>query len=303
MTGIYFWGLIVFIAVAAALAWPLLRARDNGKSDGVTGQDEGLLLLRDRLLVQLDNVERDKGDGTMDEAMAGAEVDRIEAELAQVLKQLDQLSSGSDVPVTDMSAAKWVMPAIVIVLLLGAGLYGIAFMQPITHEDMQADSAREQDPHAGMQGGGGLPPEVMKMVKRLEDKLKSDPDNLDGWKRLARSYQVMGQMEPAREALANAYRLAPKDVDVLAQYAAISYATDPGNTEGKAAELFNRLHELQPTNPSALWFKGIASFQKADYKQAISYWQATLEQLPTDSPARNEVQQGIEEARKRQNAS
>ena len=141
------------------------------------------------------------------------------------------------------------------------------------------------------------------MVKQLEDKLKADPDNLDGWKRLARSYQVMGQMVPAREALANAYRLAPKDVDVLAQYAAISYATDPGNTEGKAAELFNRLHELQPTNPSALWFKGIASFQKADYKQAISYWQTTLEQLPSGSPARTEVQQGIEEARRRQNAS
>ena len=303
MTGIYFWGLIVFIAAVAALAWPLLRARDDSKPDGVTGQDEGLLLLRDRLLVQLENVERDKADGTMDETLASAEVDRIEAELAQVLKQLDQLSSNPDMSVTTTSMAKWVMPAIVIVLLLGAGLYGIVYMQPITHEDMQAHSNKQQDPHAGMQGGGGAPPEVMKMVKRLEDKLKTDPDNLDGWKRLARSYQVMGQMAPAREALANAYRLAPKDVDVLAQYAAISYATDPGNTEGKAAELFNRLHELQPSNPSALWFKGIASFQKADYKQAISYWQATLEHLPSGSPARTEVQQGIEEARRRQNAS
>jgi cytochrome c-type biogenesis protein CcmH len=303
MTGIYFWGLIVFIAAAAALAWPLLRAREDGKSNDVTGQDEGLLLLRDRLLMQLDNVERDKADGTMDETMASAEVDRIEAELAQVLKQLDQMSSSPDMSVAATSMAKWVMPAFVFVLLLGAGIYGISFMQPITHEDMQAKNTNQQDPHAGMQQGGGLPPEVMKMVKQLEDKLKADPDNLDGWKRLARSYQVMGQMVPAREALANAYRLAPKDVDVLAQYAAISYATDPGNTEGKAAELFNRLHELQPTNPSALWFKGIASFQKTDYKQAISYWQATLEQLPSDSPARTEVQQGIEEARKRQNAS
>ncbi|MBE9515556.1 MAG: c-type cytochrome biogenesis protein CcmI [Proteobacteria bacterium] len=301
MTGIYFWGLIVFAAAAAALAWPLLRTREEGEASAATGQDEGLLLLRDRLLVQLDNVERDKADATMDETVASAEIARIEAELAQALAQLDQMEVGSGAQVAPGNVAKWVTPALVAVLLVGAGLYGALFMEPITNEQIQASSSK-QDPHAGMQGGG-MPPQVMEMIKGLEDKLKADPDNLDGWKRLARSYQVMRQMGPARDALAQAYRLAPNDVDVLAQYASVSYATEPGNTEGKAAELFNRLYELQPTNASALWFKGIASFQKADYKQAISYWETTLKHLPADSPARKEVQNGINEAHKRQNAS
>ena len=38
------------------------------------------------------------------------------------------------------------------------------------------------------------------MVERLAERLKDNPDDLEGWRRLARSYQVLGETEKAKEA-------------------------------------------------------------------------------------------------------
>ncbi|HEY4635248.1 MAG TPA: hypothetical protein VIG92_01695, partial [Rhodospirillales bacterium] len=38
------------------------------------------------------------------------------------------------------------------------------------------------------------------MVGRLAERVKANPDDLEGWRRLARSYQVLGETEKAKEA-------------------------------------------------------------------------------------------------------
>ena len=38
------------------------------------------------------------------------------------------------------------------------------------------------------------------MVNRLAERLKAEPDDLEGWKRLARAYQVLGDTEKAAQA-------------------------------------------------------------------------------------------------------
>ncbi|MFQ5765122.1 MAG: c-type cytochrome biogenesis protein CcmI [Rhodospirillales bacterium] len=46
------------------------------------------------------------------------------------------------------------------------------------------------------------------MVQRLADRLKDEPDDEAGWRRLARAYQVLGEAEKAKEALNRADALA-----------------------------------------------------------------------------------------------
>jgi cytochrome c-type biogenesis protein CcmH len=46
------------------------------------------------------------------------------------------------------------------------------------------------------------------MVERLEGRLKDNPDDLEGWRMLARSYEVLGQLDKAREARTKADALA-----------------------------------------------------------------------------------------------
>jgi len=48
---------------------------------------------------------------------------------------------------------------------------------------------------------------IRSMVARLADQLAASPDDLDGWLRLARAYEVLGEAENAKEAFAQAGRL------------------------------------------------------------------------------------------------
>ncbi len=49
------------------------------------------------------------------------------------------------------------------------------------------------------------------MVERLAARLKQSPDDVEGWKRLIRSYTVLGKTEEAKAALADARRAFPAD--------------------------------------------------------------------------------------------
>ena len=57
------------------------------------------------------------------------------------------------------------------------------------------------------------------MVARLALRLEEEPDDAEGWARLARSYRVLGEAEKERDALAQLARLRPDDVGVLSAYA------------------------------------------------------------------------------------
>ena len=48
------------------------------------------------------------------------------------------------------------------------------------------------------------------MVQRLHDRLIEEPNDTDGWIRLARAYNVLGQAENALDALTNGAKFTPK---------------------------------------------------------------------------------------------
>ena len=54
---------------------------------------------------------------------------------------------------------------------------------------------------------------ITAMVQRLADRLKTTPNDEAGWVQLARSYNVMGKQDMARDAIAHALRLKPDDAD------------------------------------------------------------------------------------------
>ena len=51
---------------------------------------------------------------------------------------------------------------------------------------------------------------IRTMVKRLADRLADNPDDLEGWKRLARAYEVLGELEKAKEAMTRIEALTTK---------------------------------------------------------------------------------------------
>lgn len=264
------------------IAWPLKRPR-VALREGTTQ----LVQLRDRLLVQLNELDVETGDRNMDPAVVADERRRVEAELAQTLKELERCEEN---PKADRQETRSLWGAAVIVLalavpLLAGGLYYVTNRATLA-----------QLPEVGG-ATAGLPPMVMEMVARLEQRLAQQPDDPEGWARLGRAYQVLERWEEARAAYARAHKLAPNDAEILSAYAGFLVSENPGDPSPEAVALFRRLHQMEPEHPGALWVLGLASYNASEFKQAVRYWESLLKILPPGSEVEPQVRRAIDTAR------
>lgn len=138
---------------------------------------------------------------------------------------------------------------------------------------------------------------VNDMVGRLAEKLKADPDDLDGWVRLARAYQVLARIEDSRAAWAKAAALAPARLDVQLDYADAIIA---GRSDldrylpPEFVEAVGRVRTLDPKNPLGLYYGGLVARLAGDKAEARKLWQQVLDQLPADSPQRAELSKELD---------
>jgi cytochrome c-type biogenesis protein CcmH len=271
------WLAVVALLIAFATAWYLARPLAYAVVTDDRERQHQLQQLRDRLLVQLNELDVEEGDRNIDTAVLADERNRLEAELARVLRELEPPKSKSRKKKTQQESRRaWAIALAVFGIVLplsAAGLYAL-YQRPVL--------AYLSNPEAP--ADASVPPDVMKMVERLKNRMSEQPDDADGWHRLARAYAVLGQGEAANAAYARAYKLTPDNPELVAEYAAFLYEGDPQNTGGQVFGLFTRLHQLDPENRDALWFLGFAAHQKGDLKQALGYWERLLKSLPTDSP-------------------
>lgn len=138
-------------------------------------------------------------------------------------------------------------------------------------------------------------PDIGSMVERLAARLEDDPDDLEGWMMLARSYTVLGEMDKVREAMDNAVRLAPDNSDVLAMQARAVRDANGGEDNEETIAILRRVLELAPDNADALWFLGNAEAKAGNNDEARELLQRLLAQIPEDSADREFIRQRIEQ--------
>ena len=118
---------------------------------------------------------------------------------------------------------------------------------------------------------------IRAMVEGLAVRLEEDPDDLEGWRRLARSYAVLGEPAKAADALRRAAALAPDDLETLRAYArALSGDAGPEPPPPAAAAVYARILALDPEDEPALWFSGLAAAERGDPATARTHWQRLL---------------------------
>jgi len=132
------------------------------------------------------------------------------------------------------------------------------------------------------------------MVERLAQRLEQNPNDADGWARLARSYMVLNEPGKAVDAYAHATKLRPDDVALKQQYAeAIIEAGGDGNMPAQATALLREILAAEPQNAEALWYVGLAEAAAGHNQAAHDMWTRLLAQLPPNAPARQEVEQHL----------
>jgi cytochrome c-type biogenesis protein CcmH len=271
--------LIATAMVAVAVAWilvPLLRGHGVGAMDR---DASNVAILRD----QLGELQADLARG----AIGPEQFEQAKRELER--RVLDEVSA-----IPGAAAAQRGTPWAAAVL---AGVVPIAAV--LLYLFLGTPDALGPQPRAAAGEGGHevTREQVDKMVADLAARLEREPDNVNGWVVLARSYYVMNRFDDAAKAYDRAVTLVPNDPDLLADYADTLAVTTGGNLSGKPLELAKRALAADPTHWKALALIGTEAFNRKDYKAAIQYWEKLKATAPPGSPIAQSIDSSIAEAR------
>ncbi|HEY5850957.1 MAG TPA: tetratricopeptide repeat protein [Lysobacter sp.] len=114
-------------------------------------------------------------------------------------------------------------------------------------------------------------------ITQLEAELKRDPNQVEGWRLLARARVAEGEPAKARDALARALKLMPDDPDLLAEAAEMRAIAAPGRQfDAEGVAMLRHALEQQPMHQRARWFLGIAQRQAKQPAEAARTWEPLL---------------------------
>lgn len=168
---------------------------------------------------------------------------------------------------------------------------------PETAAGAAAPGPSREDMQAAMQ----MAPEdrqqfIRAMVERLAERLRQQPDDFEGWMRLARAHAVLGETAKTEEAYQQAAALQPNDPARQTRIAEALIAASPPETPPSdgAVEAYRRLLALSPQHPEALWYAGIGDLRAGNLEAASEKWRRLLALLDPNGADHAAIKQQIE---------
>ena len=278
---ITFWLIVGALIVVTLLVLlpPLLRRGNSSLS--TTPSEVNLSVYRD----QLRELDADLAAGTLNEVQYQNARSDLES---RVLED----SGTAEVSTTPSTDSRW-SNASIVALVISVPLLAIALYFMLG----TPAGLKPQIPTAAVDEAHPATPEQFEaMVTWLAERLKSEPDNADGWVMLARSYTALNRYQDASAAYSRAVALQPNNASVLADHADM-LAMLKQTLQGEPEKIIQQALKIDPDNLKALSLAGAAAFERKDYKDAIKRWQKVLDLLPADSPIVASVSASINEAR------
>ena len=125
---------------------------------------------------------------------------------------------------------------------------------------------------------------ILSMVESLRDRLDETPDDTEGWLRLARAYDVLGDRAAAFTALARATESAPDDAPLAYQFLERTIGIELSAAQLSMAQtVIARLAENDTSGPQYLFFRGHIAKLSGDPDTARSVWTDLLGTMPAES--------------------
>ncbi len=138
--------------------------------------------------------------------------------------------------------------------------------------------------------------QLERMVEQARAQTQKDPKDVTSWAMLAHSYDMLGKFAESAKAYEELVKLAPKDAQVLADYADALAVAHGRSLEGEPSKLVDKALTIDPKNLKALSLAGTAAFERQDYAQAIALWDRARA-VSTDPQFTLQIESGINEAR------
>ncbi|MDA0240634.1 MAG: tetratricopeptide repeat protein, partial [Proteobacteria bacterium] len=190
---------------------------------------------------------------------------------------------------------------IAVALLLPSGAIGLySYLGSPERPDVPFASRTFSQPAATAQSGRpGEMPDMAALTQRLVDRLKTDPNNLDGWLLLGRTHLQAQNLDGAVDAFLKARELAPTRSDIVAAYGELLVIRDQGQISEAARNAFADARKINPSEARALFYLGLDASQQGSYRDALQYWVDLRAISPTDAPFMAQLQAYIADAGKK----
>lgn len=250
---------------------PLWRGRAASADDQVP-----VALYREHL----QRLERDLAAGRVDKKEAEGLRAQLERELLEQIHEADPPAMSSQHRAVAVALSLFVIAVSVAVYLQLGRPDSLLPEQQVDHTTVE-----------------GTAPALDDAVSGLAARLEANPNNVDDWLLLGRSYAAMDRWSEARDALARARELAPQRADILVDYAEVLGRLNGARLEGEPMTLLQRALRLEPNNPKALWLLGMGMYQVGEFSRAADTWDRLLATMPPEEPARAALEKQIAQAR------
>ena len=275
---IVFWGLaavMILIALLFTVPWMLRGVQHAG-----TDPDSLNVTVIKAQLTELDN---DLHSGRLSAAQYDAAREDLEREL------LDDLAHPHTEPAQARSGRWAALLLIILVPVFVLALYQQTGSRQIIPLLAKSASAVPTPPLTRQS--------IEQMVEQLAQRMQEQPDDLQGWTMLGRSYMVLKRYPEAADAYHQALKLDPNNATLMVNYADAIAMANNGNFTQEAARLLQQALKLEPDMIEALWLSGHLAYQQKAYDNAIAYWQRAATLLPDDSQDRSLINSQIAMAR------
>ena len=239
----------------AVLAFVLLRKRPE-ITDSL--REQNLILAREKLA----ELDQDRAAGNLDEETYIQAKEELEAGLLEDTEGEDRV-----VRVRPASARAATLAIVLMVPLLSIGLY-MQLGAPQLLETSGAPGA--PNPHEMNAGGKAMSME--EVLAKLEQKMKDNPGDAEGWYMLGRVYQSMSRYGDAVTAYEKLAVLTDNHPQALVALADSLAMVQGGRLSGRPYELVRQALDKAPDDPTALWLAGQGAMEGEDYQNAIYYW-------------------------------
>jgi len=127
-------------------------------------------------------------------------------------------------------------------------------------------------------------PDMSNAVLSLKERLAKNPEDLAGWKMLGRTQMALRDYGGAVETYERAMELEEgKDAQTMVDLAVALLNRDGTAIEGRPAGLIDNALALNPNNPAALFYSGLAAADRGDTDTAAERWEILLGLNPPEN--------------------
>ena len=250
----------IALCVAAVFLWVLLRERKPLTQ--ASQANANAKVYRDQIL----DLDREHDSGHISDEEWRQSRDELSMRL------LEDTSAADDPVAKTEKPAVWTAVVLAVALPISAMGFYMWVGQPEALNPMALKSPEQVDQK-----------DLAKLAETLADKLQSQPENLQGWVMLGRTYRTLENFDASLKAYDTALKLSADD-DLHLERIEVMAMQRQGNFDGEPWRVIREILQKDPQHFGALLTAGSASYAEGKYADALKYWEQARKPLEANHP-------------------